>query len=34
LKQVIGHLTAEDLYELNQFIDVERLVTQVNPTTR
>ena len=34
LKQVIGHLTAEDLYELNQFIDVARLVTQVNPTTR
>jgi hypothetical protein len=27
-------LTAEDLYELNQFIDVERLVTQVKPTTR
>ena len=34
LKQVIGHLTAEDLYELNQFIDVKNLVTQVNPTTR
>lgn len=34
LKQTIGDLTAEDLYELNQFIDVQQVVEQVSPTTR
>ena len=34
LKQTIGALTAEDLYELNQFIDVQQVVSQVNPSTR
>lgn len=34
LKELIGHLTAEDLYELNRFTDVSNPVEQVNPLTR
>jgi len=34
LKQMVGTLSPEDIYELNHFIDVNQQVEQVLPTTR
>ncbi len=34
LKQLVGTLSPEDIYELNEFIDVNQQVQQVLPTTR
>ena len=34
LKQMVGTLSPEDIYELNAFIDVNQQVEQVLPTTR
>ena len=34
LKQVVGTLSPQDLYDLNQFIDSAAVVTRTTPTTR